>query len=98
VSISILFISMTQHFHSLDEFFQAADTLVGKLRRESCLDAANRLYTLLHKVSWSSNAEQLGELMLALLEMKGRGPECLREEICECLEFTRHHTRISEQP
>ena len=97
MSLSIPYSFMTQQFHTMEEFFQAADALVGKLRRESCLDAANRLYTLLHKVSWSNNAEQLGELMLALLEMKGRGPECLREDICECLEFTRHHTRISEQ-
>ena len=85
---------MQSRFTTLEEFYAAVDALIGKLRSERCPDSANRLYTLLHKVAWTSSSELLGELMLVLIELRGHSPDNLRLDISECLEFTLNHRQL----
>jgi len=44
--------------------------------------------------AWTTGSESLGELQLALKDMKGNYSPELRKEIDECFEFTLHHRKI----
>jgi hypothetical protein len=81
-------------FKKLDEFYKAIDVLIERLNAEGYPGDAQRLNTLIHGTAWTTGSELLGELMLALKDMKGNYSHELRNEINECFEFALHHRKI----
>lgn len=79
---------------TLDEFYQAVDTLIVKLRKEAHTESAQELHSLLHEMAWTTSSELLGELYLALgrLEANYRGPQ--RGNIAACRHFAANHRNI----
>jgi len=85
---------MKTRFTAMDEFYAAVDALIERLTAEKHDDDARRLHTLMHEITWTTGSELLGELVLALKEMKGKQSHELMREINECLEFATHHRQI----
>ena len=85
---------MKTRFTAMDEFYAAFDALIERLTAEKHDDDARRLHTLMHEIAWTTGSELLGELVLALKEMKGKQSHELMREINECLEFATHHREI----
>lgn len=81
-------------FATLDEFYQAVETLIVKLREEAHAEATQELHTLLHEMAWTTGSELLAELYLALgrLEANYHGP--LRDNIAACRHFAANHRKI----
>lgn len=80
-------------FTNLDEFYAAVKQLIDWLGREGYPEDAQILDGLLH-TAWTTSSELLGELMLALKNMRGDYSPELRKEIDACYEFTLHHRKI----
>ena len=80
-------------FRNLDEFYAAVTQLIDWLDREGHREDAQNLDGLLH-TAWTTSSELLGELMLALKNMKGDYSPELRKEIGACYEFALHHRKI----
>ena len=85
---------MKSRFKTLDEFYKAIDSLIDRLNANKHTDDAAKLNDLLHHTAWTTGSELLGELQLALKDMKGKYPRDLAEEINECYTFTLHHRKI----
>lgn len=61
--------------------------LFANLNADGHQSDAQKLYTLIHGMGWTTGSELLGELMLALKDIKGNYSGILRNEINECFEF-----------
>jgi len=81
-------------FKRLDEFYQAVDDLIARLKAEAYLVDAQKLDDLLHGTAWTTSSELLGELGLVLKNMRGKYSRKLENEIRECREFAIHHRQI----
>ena len=81
-------------FKTLDEFYQAIDSLIAALAAEHHPEDAQRLHTLLHQTAWTTSSELLGELLLALNAMQGRYSPEITQAIRNCRHFARRHRRI----
>jgi hypothetical protein len=75
---------------TLDEFYKAVDGLIDRLNANQQTDEAAKLDDLLHHTAWTTGSELLGELQIALKDMKGKYSEEITKEINECLNFTIH--------
>jgi len=80
-------------FTNLDEFYAAVMQLIHWLGREGHQGEARILDSIMH-TAWTTSSELLGELMLALRDMKGDYSPELRNEIDTCYEFALHHRKI----
>jgi hypothetical protein len=85
---------MKSKFKTLDEFYKAIDNVIEKLKMGNCSNDANRLNDLLHNTTWTTSSELLGELQLALKDMKGKYKEGLGKDINECHLFSVHHRKF----
>jgi len=79
-------------FSRLEEFYQAINTLIQWLKKEGHLEDAQNLSNAL--VAGATGSEIIGEIMLALKNMKGEYPQALREELDACYDFTRKYRTI----
>lgn len=78
---------------SLDEYYGALIDLASWLQRDGCLDDSYRLARLMH-TAWTTSSELLGELALALGQMRGKYSGELDGEIAACLDFAANHRKI----
>jgi hypothetical protein len=85
---------MKTRFKTLEEFYEAVDSLTERLVAEQHDKEAGRLHTLMHEIAWTTGSELLGELRLVFKDMNEKYSPELSREINECLEFTIHHRRI----
>jgi hypothetical protein len=88
------FVIPKTRFKTMDEFCKAIDILVGRLIAEGHSGDAQKLNTLLHDTACTTGSELLGELMLALKDMRGPYSRELRKEINQCFEFALHYRTI----
>jgi bifunctional pyridoxal-dependent enzyme with beta-cystathionase and maltose regulon repressor activities len=86
---------MKTRFKTLGEFYKAIDNLIERLMASDFVDDAAKLNLLIHETAWTTGSELLGELQLALKDMRGKFPEEVNEEINECYVFTVHHREIN---
>jgi hypothetical protein len=84
---------MRKSYKSVEEFYKAVQDLISILRANGNETEASRLDSLMH-CAWTSSSELIGELMLALAEMKGNYPKEIRLKIKNCHYFAKHHRRI----
>jgi hypothetical protein len=85
---------MQTRFRTLDEFYKAIDSLIERLNYLGFSDDATKLNLLVHEAVWTTSSELLGELQLALKDMRGKFPEDADKEINECYLFTVNHRKI----
>ncbi len=72
--------------------YECFDELIRQLRVEGYDEPANKLYTLLYEVAWTTCSELLGELGLAILEFERRRPNVsteLRRLLISCTNLIR---------
>jgi len=79
-------------FTRLDEFYQAVNALIERLKQEGHLEDSEKLRTAM--IAGATGSEILGDIMLALKSMKGNYSPELKKEINECSEFALHHRKI----
>jgi hypothetical protein len=78
---------------SVEEFYGAVGEVIGALRASGReLDAA-RLDDVLHGC-WTTSSELIGELALALAEMRRDRPITVRAQADDCITFAKHHRRL----
>ncbi len=80
-------------FTKLDEYYQAINALIEWLKKDGHVEDSQQLYSLMH-TAWTTSSELLGELQLALNNMKGNYSPELKKEINECFEFALNHRKI----
>ena len=80
-------------YKTVEEFYKAVEQLIQALKMNGNTDEASRLDVLRHGI-WTTGSELIGELMLALAEMKGAFPDDIRKQIDDCHYFAKHHRRI----
>ena len=85
---------MRTQFSRVDEFYRAIDTLIERLREDHFDDEAARLHALRHETAWTTGSELMGELALALKNMKDHYPRDVQAAIADCLHFARHHRTL----
>jgi hypothetical protein len=79
---------------AVDEFYAAVDELIEMMRSGGFKAEARALHDLLHETAWTTGSELVGELGLALAEMKEEYPEDIRKRIEGCRQFVIRHRRI----
>lgn len=80
-------------YKTVAEFCRAVELLIQALRVSGNTEEADRLDALL-RGAWTTGSELIGELMLALTDMKGAYPAEIRQQISDCHCFAKHHRRI----
>jgi hypothetical protein len=85
--------SHRNRYETLQEFYEAVNDLSTWLKREGHVEDASKLDDLMH-TAWTTGSELIGELRLALQNMKGRYSPELMNEINECREFAQQHRKI----
>jgi len=80
-------------YTTVEEFYKAVEQLIQALKVSGKTEEASRLDVLMHSV-WTTGSELIGELMLALAQMRGAFPEGSRKQIRDCRYFAKHHRRI----
>ena len=80
-------------FTELDEYYKAINALIEWLKKDGHIEDSQKLDSLMH-TAWTTGSELLGELQLALKNMKGNYSPKLKKEIDECFEFALHHRKI----
>jgi hypothetical protein len=80
-------------YTTVEEFYKAVEQLIQALKVSGNTAEASRLDALMHS-AWTTGSELIGELMLALAQMRGAFPEGIRKQIRDCHYFAKHHRRI----
>ena len=80
-------------YTTVEEFYKAVEQLIQALKVSGKTEEALRLDALMHS-AWTTGSELIGELMLALAQMRGAFPEGIRKQIRDCRYFAKHHRRI----
>ena len=80
-------------YKSFDEFYKAVEELITILRANGSEAEASRLEMLVHGI-WTTGSELIGELMIALANMKGNVPKDIRKRVADGHYFAKHHRRI----
>lgn len=84
---------MRHTYESVDEFYLAVEELIYVLRDQGADADAARLDGILHS-AWTTGSELIGELMLALDEMKSSLPPDLKRLRDDCHYFAKNYRRI----
>jgi hypothetical protein len=85
---------MNSRIRSLDEFYRAINNLIQSLAAKGFIEDSAKLNDLIHETSWTTSSELLGEVGLALRDMKGKYPSEVNKEIYDCHKFAVHHRKI----
>ena len=80
-------------YKTIDEFYKAVEQLIQMLKVNGNTEEASRLDVPFRGV-WTTGSELIGELMLALAEMKESFPDDIRKQIDDCHYFAKHHRHI----
>jgi hypothetical protein len=76
-----------------EEFQAAVEHLRAVLRARGCDAEAARLEAVLSG-AWTTGSETIGEIMLALGDIRGRVPRDARRLCDDCHAYAKHHRRI----
>lgn len=80
---------MKHQFKSNQEFYDHIDALCLQLREAGFMNEANQLWTLIHKVAWTTSTELFGELRNAfraiLANSKTALPGRIQEDLKACI-------------
>jgi hypothetical protein len=90
----LLISQKTSKYKQPDDFYKAMDNLAEKLALAGFSEEANKIHSLMHEAVWTTSAELIGELGLAMKGMRRRYPTEISKEITECLAFAIHHRKI----
>jgi len=72
--------------------YECFDELIRQLRAEGHIEPADKLHLLLHKIAWTTGAELIGELGLAILTFQRSTPVVsseLRRLLDSCISVVR---------
>jgi hypothetical protein len=85
---------MKTTIQTLDEFYKTINEIIQSLRDGDFSEDASKLNVLLNETSWTTSSELIGELMLALQNIKSKYKKDLGKQINECYFFALHHRKI----